>query len=218
MSTTKSCPYCKESIDKKATKCPHCQSNLGSGCAGLIKGFIIFILILFVIGIAAASMVNNDPETVSSPKSQNQEEEQHKIAWKFSEKKDDFDGKESKYCSITSEDGIRGVLLSEKPRLLVRQKGKKEMDILVIAEGVVFGHLGESDKVRLKFDDEAPFSVRYDGAADGSAGTIFLRSVPKIISKLKTSQKLVIELPVFQETGQRASFEIEGYSEVCKFE
>ncbi|MBQ9815988.1 MAG: hypothetical protein IJM59_00775 [Proteobacteria bacterium] len=41
MSATKSCSYCKESIDKKVTKCPHCQSNPGLDCVGLLKGFII---------------------------------------------------------------------------------------------------------------------------------------------------------------------------------
>lgn len=24
----KECPYCKEPVNKKATKCPHCQSDL----------------------------------------------------------------------------------------------------------------------------------------------------------------------------------------------
>ena len=83
---------------------------------------------------------------------------------------------------------------------------------------VVFGHPGgSSDKVRLKFDDEQPFNSGYNGASNQSMSTIFLKSTSQIIGKLSTSNKLVMELPVYGESRQRATFIIEGYSEVCTF-
>lgn len=216
MRKTKLCKSCKEEIDAKASKCPHCQAKQSPGCLKvLILLFLGFILICFIaVGLANTSSdssvsspsANSDSNVVTAPQNH----------WKYSEDKDDFDGRESKYCSIDAENEIKGAVWGSKPRILVRLRGKKELDVMVIAEGVVFGHSGSSDKVRLKFDDEQPFNVGYDEAADGSPDKIFLRSASKIVERLKKSQKLVVELPVFMESGERATFIIAGYSEVCK--
>ena len=138
-------------------------------------------------------------------------------AWRYSEKKDDFDGIETKWCIIDSNDSIKAAFGKEKVTFQVRQRNKKEMNIIVHADSVVFGHPEGDNKVRVKFDDEEPFKVGFDGSADSSADTIFLRSTSKILPKLKTPKKLTLELPVFMESGQRASFNIEGYSVICQF-
>jgi len=138
------------------------------------------------------------------------------VAWMYAEEVDDFDGKVVKFCGIESNNYIKSSFSRTKVRIILRQTNKK-MDVIVFAENVVIGNLGSSDKVRLKFDDEEPFSVGYNDAANGSADRVFLRSTSKIIDKLKNSKKLVIELPVFMESGQRASFDIAGYNEVCTF-
>ncbi|GEM_PF-6972617 len=220
MRKTKLCKACKEEIDAKAIKCPHCQAKQTAGCAKIfLLIFLVFILLCFIpFCIAQTDSGGSDVSTSSAGTAPGEQGTAViKYGWKYSESKDDFDGRESKYCSITANNSIEGVILSEKPRLLVRQRGKKETDILIIAEGVVFGHIGDSNKVRLKFDEDSPMSVGYGEAADGSSDTIFLHSVSKIISKLKTAKKLTVELPVFMESGQRASFDIDGYNEVCKF-
>ena len=219
MRKTKLCKACKEEIDAKAIKCPHCQAKQTAGCAKIfLLIFLVFIFLCFIsVCISQTDSGGSNVSTSSAGTAPGSTGSVVKYAWEFSENKDDFDGRESKYCSITANNSIEGVILSKKPRLLVRQRGKKETDILIIAEGVVFGHIGDSNKVRLKFDEDSPMSVGYGEAADGSSDTIFLHSVSKIISKLKTAKKLTLELPVFMESGQRASFNIEGYNEVCKF-
>ena len=139
-------------------------------------------------------------------------------AWSYHEEKDEFEGRVSKFCTTYSNDRIKAAFGTEKVMLQLRKRGKNNIDVIIHSDGVVFGHPEGSNKVRLKFDDESPFNVGFDGSADSSADTIFLRSSSKIIGKLKTSKKLIIELPVFMESGQRATFDIEGYSEICKFE
>lgn len=219
MRKTKQCKACKEEIDAKASICPHCHSKQASG--GCLQLIILFILVCILISFIPFCMMKTNPN-LTGPSSSGSTSGNHDIqviqyAWRFSENKDDFDGKETQWCIIDSNDYIKAVYGTEKVNLQVRMRNQKETDIIIHVDNVVFGHSGSSDKVRLKFDDDQPFSVGYNEAADGSADTIFLRSTSKIIAKLKTAKKLTLELPVFMESGQRASFNIEGYSEVCKF-
>ena len=219
MRKTKLCKACKEEIDAKAIKCPHCQAKQTAGCAKIfLLIFLVFIFLCFIS--VCISQTDNGGSSVSTSPGTGAAGEQGvviKYAWQFSEEKDDFDGRESQFCIISSNDYIKAAFGTEKPVLQVRVRNKKETAIIIHADGVVFGHPEGDNKVRIKFDDEEPFKVGFDGSADSSGDTIFLRSTPKIMSKLKTAKKLTLELPVFMESGQRASFDIEGYNEVCKF-
>ena len=214
MANTKKCKYCKEEIDAKATKCPHCKENQPNGCFRLIVGsFVAFLLICIITPVCTKKLSGDNSSTTDSTSPQVVKAQSY--AWRYQEDKDDFDGKEWKYCQVEASNSIKGVVWRETPKLLVRMRGK-ELNVIVKAEGVVFGNLGDSDKVRLKFDDEEPFSVGYNDSANGDGGTIFLKRTSKIVEKLKKSKKLVIEFPVYMENSQRATFNIEGYSEVCK--
>ena len=217
MRKTKQCSFCKEEIDVKATKCPHCHEKQPTGCLKILFFIIIGFFIFGFIGVCVSK--NDNRSTVSSGSVQGSNSaETVRIEWRFEQKTDDFDGKVSKYCYIEASNEIKANFGTTRPNITVRLIGKKEWDIIVKADNVVFGHLGDADKARLKFDDSEPFSVGYDEASNGVADTIFLRSQSKIIDKLKSGKKLVMELPVFMEAGQRATFNIEGYSEVCKFD
>ena len=198
------------------------QESQGSGCLKLILAVILGFICLSFIGYCFAAMDSGRPNVSSGGDSRTSSAGQNApvvktVEWSFSEKTDDFDGKVTKFCIIESNDYIKAAIGREKVMIQVRQKNNKNMDILVVTDGVVFGNMGDSNKVRLKFDDEQPFSVGYNESANGSASVIFLRSTSKIIDKLKKSKKLVIELPVFMESRQRASFDIAGYNEVCTF-
>ncbi len=214
MAGTKLCKYCKEEIDAKASKCPHCHEKQPGGCARVLVVIIVVIVLLIAIPTCIVKMTGGS--TSASNKTSSQTESSPKYYWVFQEKTDDFDGKTSKYCSVRSEDSIKAVISTTRPYLLIRRMGKNDLDVIIKAEGVAFGNFGDSDKVRLKFDDEAPFSVKYDEAANGDPGMIFLHSKTKILEKLKTAKVLVIEFPVIMESAQRASFRVEGYAEVCK--
>ena len=225
MSKQKQCKSCKEWIDAKATKCPHCQTPQTSGC---LKFFLIsvvgFILILCIIGSlvtsptpTSVSSKSSAPHASSSSTDQATQGVKQSSNWQYKEDKDEFDEKLKQYCGIHASNTIKGAIFGVTPILTIRKYNKKAPDIFIKADGVVFGHPEDSDRVRLKFDDEKPFSVSFSGAADSSSDLIFLNSESKIISKLKTAKTLVIELPVFMEGNQRATFDVTGYKETCQF-
>ena len=88
---------------------------------------------------------------------------------------------------------------------------------MLTVKGKVLGHPEYRKQVRLKFDDEPPFTVSYAGTTDSSSNTIFLNSTSKILSKFKSSETLVMEIPIFMEGTRRIRFNVKDYSEYCKF-
>ena len=126
--------------------------------------------------------------------------------------KDSFDGKIKKICILDSDSKITDAFGSSRPELLVRQYNIKPIEIMLTVKGKVLGHPEYRKQVRLKFDDEPPFTVSYAGTTDSSSNTIFLNSTSKILSKFKSSETLVME-PVLSDLNELAgnilrSFEI----------
>ncbi len=229
MSAAVKCPFCKQEIDKSAKVCPHCQSKLSGGC---LKTVILIILALILI-IAIFTTISENASSPSghsssggttvskSSPSSSQSLEQVADAsdnhWIFVKNTDSFDGKQTKKCMLDSDTLIKDIWKNVRPNLLIRQINNKSTDIILYIEGMVIGHPEDSKRVRLKFDDEQPFSVSYAEAADSSMDKIFLNSTSKILSKLKTAQTLVVEVPIFSEGSRRITFNVSGYSEKCKF-
>ena len=88
--------------------------------------------------------------------------------------------------------------------------GKKNEILVGVSKGQFMPSIMESETVRVKFDDEPPFNVTYNSAADASTDVIFLSSYNKLISKLKTAKKVMIEAPFFDAGRQIIYFDIEG--------
>ena len=229
MSATVKCPFCKQEIDKSAKVCPHCQSKLSGGCLKTVI-LIILALILIVAIFTTISENASSPSghsssgstTVSKPSTGTS----HSLAqaadvpenhWIFAKNTDSFDGKQTKRCILDSDTLIEDIWRNVRPKLQIRQINNKSADIILIIDGMVIGHPEDIKRVRLKFDDEQPFSVSYAEAADSSMDKIFLNSTSKILSKLKTAQTLVVEVPIFSEGSRRVTFNVSGYSEKCKF-
>ena len=137
--------------------------------------------------------------------------------WIFWEKHDDFDNKHYRYCQLDASDEISGHLYKTKPRLIVRQTDNKFPEVIIKADTTFRSNILGDERVRLKFDNASPFKVSYGTPSDGSLDTIFLFSTKKILQKFETAKTMTVEFPVVLESGQRASFDLIGYSDTCKF-
>lgn len=67
MHTTKNCPHCKKEVDKKATKCPYCQSDLRMWARRHPIGTLIIAAILAPV--IMSILVDSGP-TMSAPVTQ----------------------------------------------------------------------------------------------------------------------------------------------------
>ena len=70
MKGKKECPACKELVHKKATKCPHCQSRIGSGSGCLATLLFLIVLIGYfwgfpMLGTGDATRRDTSPQSTS---------------------------------------------------------------------------------------------------------------------------------------------------------
>lgn len=75
---------------------------------------------------------------------------------------------------------------------------------------IVTGNQVEGGSTRVRFDDEKPFTVSVTYPSDYSSDLIFLGSSKKLISKLKTAKKFLIEVEFYNEGIQQIEFDVEG--------
>lgn len=144
-------------------------------------------------------------------------EPQNMNHWVFIINTSSFDKKQTKKCILDADTMIQDIFDTVRPELTIIQVNNRAIDIRLTIKNKVLGHPQDRNRVRLKFDNEDPITVSFVGTADSSMDTIFLNSTSKVISKLKTAETLIIEVPFFMEGTRRITFNVSGYSEKCKF-
>lgn len=175
-------------------------------------------LALFVF-IAFGSM--DDEETSSSSNSttsttnENSEGsgEENKTNWRYSEDIDEMDNTKRTVAYINSDNSIKFDFPygnSDFTLSIRNWKGSNDVYLSCSKCQFISGFSGEKT-YRIKFDDEAPIRVSANHSSSGSSDVVFLGSVSKIISKLKTSEKLMIEAEFFDSGMDNITFSTKGF-------
>jgi hypothetical protein len=185
----------------------------------LMKKVLIGFVVLIILS-AIGSMIEDKAEPLFEASNKQESasvNEPTKVqpSWEYGTEKDKMSGQEMFFNSTTSTNELE----FEFPyhggssfRLTVRNMGKENEILLTVSKGQFMPSIMNSDNVRIKFDEEAPMDISYNSADDASADVIFLTSVSKIISKLKTSKKLMIEAPFYDAGRQIILFNVEGFT------
>lgn len=61
----KLCPHCKQEVDPKASRCPHCHGKISQW--GKRKIIVVVVLILLIVGIMNSIVSSSTPSTTSTP-------------------------------------------------------------------------------------------------------------------------------------------------------
>ncbi|GAB3012820.1 SHOCT domain-containing protein [Spirosoma pulveris] len=92
------------------------------------------------------------------------------------------------------------------------RKKKGETDIyLKVSKGQFISNSAEDGSARIRFDDGKPVTYSTSGAADYSSDIIFFNATSSLISKLKKSKKMVIEVEFYSEGTRQIEFNTAGF-------
>lgn len=177
-------------------------------------GVTLFFAIVVVANITKDKKTTPSKDNVVSKKEEIVKEsvvKEPKSNWQYSEDKDEMTSQKRLFATCLSTNEIQ----FEFPynggsffTLTVRNMGNGNEVVLEVSKGQFMS--GFNSALRLKFDDEQPMSIGYSDAADGSSNVIFLNSSNKIISKLKTAKKLLIEATFFSAGSKHIQFDVSG--------
>lgn len=133
--------------------------------------------------------------------------------WQFQEDVDKMTSKTVKYASIDANEELEfkfpydgGSVAS----LTIRKKDGSNDIYLSVSKGQ-FNGTYDGGQVRIKFDEEQPKKFSFTAPSDNSSDVIFINSTKAIISKLKTSKKIIIEAEFFNEGNRQMEFDVTGF-------
>lgn len=133
--------------------------------------------------------------------------------WQFQEDIDKMTSKTVKYASIDANEELEfkfpyngGSVAS----LTVRKKDGSNDIYLSVSKGQ-FNGTYDGGQVRIKFDDDQPKNFSFTAPSDSSTDLIFINSTKTIISKLKTTKKIIIEAEFFNEGNRQMEFDVSGF-------
>jgi len=179
--------------------------------------FLSFIssAILFTVTSCGSDQANASTPDKSVDKTESLVSEPEKApeAWRYNEEVDKMDNSTSYFAQTTSTNEIEFDFPyngGSTFNLFVRNRDKKNEVFIIVDKGQFMGSISGDRTVRLKFDDEKPFNVTYTGTTDASSNVIFLGSLNKVLPKLKTAKKLMVEAEFFNSGNRVIEFNVDG--------
>ena len=189
------------------------MKKLKFACLGIIAIIIFLAVIGRLVGTDEA-----DSESVSATASEQiKPAEPKKPEWEYRKDTDKMSGTAERYASIESSNKIEFEFpYNEKGgssfRLTIRNMGKGGDEVLLrVSKGQFLSSFGDSEKCRVKFDDDAAINFTYSGSNSGNSNLIFFNNSKRFITRLKTAEKLMIGCTFFQTSEKYIEFnEVKG--------
>lgn len=156
---------------------------------------------------------NSTKSTTSTSDISDTTETENSSNWKYSEVIDEMDNTKRTVAQLNSDNSIKfDFPYGNSDFTLSVRNWKGSTDIYLSCSKCQFisGFSGEKT-YRIKFDDEAPINVSANHSTSGSSDVVFLGSESKIISKLKTSEKVMIEAEFYDSGLNNITFSTKGF-------
>lgn len=215
----KPCKECGGPVSDKAESCPQCGAKQKKKTS-MLAWFGLVLLVLAGIGMCAEKSIDSKSSTQSSvteisqnkPTETNIEELKN---WQYETSKDEMRGIESKFATTVSTNTVdfdfpyNG---GSKLILTLRKRGT-EVDVMVaVSKGQILCGI-QNCETAFKFDNGVVQSITMSEPESHSSDLLFIaydETKSKIISQLKNSKKLVIEVPFYQEGKKQFTFDVSG--------
>lgn len=138
---------------------------------------------------------------------------ENSVKWEYREKEDPLDNTKTTFADLSADSTlVFDFPYNESSFHLTVRKKNGSTDIIIQCSSCQFLDGTFDDKTyRVKFDDEPPFRVGTTGSSSGNSDVVFLESVQKLLKKMKTAKRMIIE-PDFYGSGRRPLyFTVEGF-------
>ena len=210
----KPCKECGAPVSDKAESCPMCGAKQPKATS------VLTWVCVGILGLAAIIWMYSDktPSASSGGVSTTQATESENVKpknWQYETSKDEMRGIESKFATTVSTNTVdfdfpyNG---GSKLILALRKRGS-EVDVMVsVTKGQILCGI-QNCEAAFKFDDGAVQSITMSEPDSHASDLLFVaydKTESKIISQLKNSKKVVIEVPFYQQGKKQFTFDVSG--------
>jgi len=216
----KPCKECGKEISTKAENCPQCGVKVSSaGCfPSLIIGGVIFGAL---ITLSNNNVTTNKPDIVALKTNEEIAENQQAITstvniWQYNTPIDKVSGKYSKTAYIQSNNIVNldfpysgGTYAT----LIIRKHPRQGKDVFVTINKGQLNCQYNNCYISLRFDDGPVIKNYVTEPSDNSNLAYFLSKTNNIISKIKNSKKMYIELTFFSQGTHTFEFNTQNFDD-----
>ena len=236
---TRKCPYCAEFVRPDAIVCKHCGRDLEPVAASTTSGrtskpadgpspaVVIFAIVGVLASIGLINFVRgaNSPATPSdggpastAPRQASSIEATSAPVpvdnWTYDDQDDKLSGSKSHTaCSTSTNEVTVGFPYKSGPvRLCIRRAPRSGLNVFVqlVGTGQVLCTSYSGCSVPIRFDSAAPAHFGGAGPSDSSTDTVFLSPEAKLVSRIKSSKRIVVGLTLYQEGQQSIEWSTAG--------
>lgn len=219
------CKECNKEISNKAEACPQCGAKVGRkplGC-GTLLALIAFVIIMSSVWDSLTQDKSNVQNSVPVESKQaviepSEHEKFNKgMGWYYLPSIDDMTGKTTYTAAIKS---VNEVSFSfpyngaQRGTLTLREHPRHGKDVIFnIDKGqIICGRVSECT-VEMKFDDGAIKQYSASFPTDNSSNILFIEGYQELLTKLKQSKTVRLNVTVYQEGQHTFTFDVSGFSD-----
>ena len=132
--------------------------------------------------------------------------------WAYDETKDEMRGENSKQAVLSSTNTLSLAFPygSTQPELHLRKDPKFGFDIYITSDGQPLCRSYNNDTLSVKFDAGPIREWSCAEAADGSSGVVFFNSKQRLLTAIKKSKEMIVEINYYHAGRQQIAFNTEG--------
>lgn len=210
----KPCKECGAPVSDKAESCPMCGAKQPKATS------VLTWVCVGILGLAAIIWMYSDktPSASSGGVSTTQATESENVKpknWQYKTTKDDMRGTTTNFATTVSTNTVNFDFPyngGSKLLLTLRETGNQKDVIVTISKGQILCGIRGCD-LSFKFNDGAVQSITMSEPDNHSSEALFVmydKTEDKIISQIKSSKKLVVEVPFYQEGRKQFTFDVSG--------
>ena len=225
MAKLTTCKDCGHQVSKNATQCPNCGAKIkrSSPILNIIVGIILFSIVWAMVKSCSSetppqsttTQNTAQPLTDNASVAQATPTEKPTTAsnWRYDSDVDKMRGNTSYFANATSLNSANFQFPYQGEshlHIIIRNKGDGNNVMFSIDKGQFHCNY-DGCEISVKFDNEAVKTYTVNEADAGKNDVVFLASgKDAFIKKLKTSKKVIIEAPFFQEPRTQFDFDTAG--------
>lgn len=182
------------------------------------------VILFSVIGLFASSWGEENKETPEATSAISEKDsvqatndvevpQEETVKWLFFDDIDKMTSKKVKYATVFANNELdfdfpyNGGSIA---KLTIRKKDGRNDVMLSVSKGQ-FNTSYEGNALRIKFDEKQPKRYSFSQPSDGSYDLIFINSTSDVISRLKKSKSIIIEVEFHREGLRQIEFDTNGF-------
>ncbi|HVW95398.1 MAG TPA: hypothetical protein VHA56_05490 [Mucilaginibacter sp.] len=134
--------------------------------------------------------------------------------WEYTQEEDKMTSKTKYFASINANNLLYFPFPydgGQTASLLIRNLDGKNGALLSVSKGQFISHVDDGS-VDIRFDDAQPVTFSTSEPSDGSTDVLFIDNAAKLIKKLKSAKKVIIQAEFYESGLKTMEFDTQGFT------